>query len=278
MAIFIQSTTSYSTTSDCGVAAALREMAPRVGLGALAFTAAVVGTDDSSASFSLGGLAAPQAEVAALRVETSMTPDTASDGSAMFEHSDQQGDNSVEEQEAGDSSSLELPSAGVASLLQRAVLARGNERSALLEVLKGFPPLAALQATLETFREMGNTDRLELACRLLDAAGLKALPALEFIATTPAPGQSAFVPLAAHAPFLSQVNRARILAEFARSSEYETRSEVLSVAETLPDHEVLAALEILAKDTDAELAEEASAELLALRERLSVERDFPVSA
>jgi predicted ATP-grasp superfamily ATP-dependent carboligase len=68
------------------------------------------------------------------------------------------------------------------------------------------------------------------------------------------------------------------LAEFARSSEYETRSEVLTVAETLPDHEVLAALEILAKDTDAELAEEASAELLALRERLSVERDFPVSA
>jgi len=69
-----------------------------------------------------------------------------------------------------------------------------------------------LRAALEGYRVREATaDRLDLAVRLLGGLGRSCLPALRWVSSELAGGQSAFVSLAAGAPFLTEGERVELL-------------------------------------------------------------------
>jgi len=140
----------------------------------------------------------------------------------------------------------------VASAFRSLFGARGESRDALFEWLaKTAAPEEVLQVALADYSEKGNADRLDLAARLLSEMGRDAWPTLDSLSTSGIAGQEVFVPMALDLP--TEV-RQRLLMNFARSANHETRWQVVRSLDRLDAATVKTLAAVLRKDADEDLA------------------------
>lgn len=135
--------------------------------------------------------------------------------------------------------------------------ARGTAAQELFASLLGADPELVLHASIREFTDKGNQDRLLLAARLLNEMGSRASLTLQRISLQGFSGQEVFVDLIAQSPALAPNERLLCLQRLARSPQAETRWRLISIIESLPLAAAKELAQVLARDKDEGIRDEA---------------------